>query len=274
MRRSAGLWLAAIVLGACGCNQNPFGPGPQQGAYWRQPAADAQPPYVAQLQELDQRNRRLDANNNDLHKQLAQSQQREQMLSQEVSLYRKRLEDMANQLETTQLAKETAERQVQTMQASTRFRGGATITANSSLKQTLQVANLPGLDIRQDGDVIRIVLPADQLFAPGTVQWQPQASNILDQVAQGLTQNYPRQLVAIEAHVDSQSARTPGGLHQLTASQALAVLQQMTQRNRIPEKQLFMINHGANQPLLSNGTAAGQAKNRRIEIVIYPETFS
>lgn len=273
MRGRVELLLLLLLLLAGGCTQSPFGPGPQQqqqGAYWRQPVAE--PPYVAQLQNLDQRNRQLDANNSDLHKQLAQSQQQLQLMRDELGLMRKRLEDTANQLETTQLAKEDAERRIQTIQASTRFRGGATITANSSVKESLAVVELPGFDVRQDGDVIRIVLPSDQLFAPGTVQWQSQAPQILEQIARAITQSYSRQLIAVEAHVDSASARDAAGCQQLTASQALAVFQELTQRNRIPDRQLFTISHGANQPLVSNGTPAGQAKNRRIEIVIYPET--
>src|SRR5690606_9390026 len=133
----------------------------------------------------------------------AQSQQQMQLLRDELNLMRKRLEDTANQLETTQLAKEDAERRIQTIQASTRFRGGATITANSSVKQSLAVLDLPGFDVRQDGDVIRITLPSDELFAPGTVQWQSQAASILERIAGAVMQSYPRQLVAIETHVDS-----------------------------------------------------------------------
>jgi outer membrane protein OmpA-like peptidoglycan-associated protein len=34
---------------------------------------------------------------------------------------------------------------------------------------------------------------------------------------------------------------------------------------------LFLVAHGSNHPLVSNATAAGRAKNRRIELVVYPE---
>lgn len=266
-------WLGCLLLLSLlglGCNQNPFGPGPPQGAFWRNPG-QVDPPQVAQLQELDQRNRRLDSNNSELHKQLAQSQQHMQLMRDEINLLKKRLDDTANQLESTQLAKEEAERRVETLQASTRFRGGAMITANNSAKQTLSVAKVPGLEIKPDEDVIRISVPADQLFAPGTVQWQQGGGQVLDQVAQAITAYYPRQLVAVEAHTDNSPSNVASNPHQLSASQSLAVFQYLTERNRLPDRQVFTIAHGANQPLVSNGTPAGREKNRRVEIVIYPD---
>ena len=35
--------------------------------------------------------------------------------------------------------------------------------------------------------------------------------------------------------------------------------------------QLFLVAHGSNHPVVSNATAAGRARNRRIELVIYSE---
>jgi flagellar motor protein MotB len=265
-------YLLLTMLLVTGCNQNPFGPGPPQGAFWRNPA-QMEPAQMAQLQELDQRNRRLDSNNSELHKQLAQSQQHLQLMRDEISLLKKRLDQTANQLETTQLAKEEAERKVETLQASTRFRGGAMITANNSAKQALAVAKIPGLEIQPDEDVIRITIPADQLFAAGTVQWQSGGGEVLNQVAQAITAYYPRQLVAVEAHTDNSPSSVASSPHQLSASQALAVFQYLTERSRLPDRQVFTIAHGANQPLVSNGTPAGREKNRRIEIVIYPDAI-
>jgi len=263
--------IALFALLLSGCRQGPFAGGPQ-GAFWRQ--SQEQPAYVAQLQELDQRNRKLDTNNTDLHKQLAQTQQQLQVMQQDRQLLRKQLDDTANQLETVLAAKQDAERRIETLQASTRFRGGATITANSSLQQSLADVAIPGLQVRRDGDVLRIEIPADQLFRPGTVQFQPQFEQVLDNVAQAINTNFPRQVIAIEAHTDSASlGDNIGSLYQLSASQSLAIFDYLTKRAKLPEKQLFTIAFGPNQPALSNGTPGGRERNRRIEIVIYPDTI-
>lgn len=261
---------ALLLLGMSGCTQNPFAPG-QAGSV--SVPSQPSPPQVAQLQELDQRNRKLDANNADLHKQLAQAQQQAQLMQDEVVALRKQLNEMANQVETEQVARQEAVRRYEALEASTRYRGGATITANNSLRDSLKSVEIPGLEVRRDGDVIRIEIPADQLFEPGTVRWQTSASQTLDRVAEAISRDYARQLVAIEGHTDPSTLREASNLHQLAASQTLAVLQHFTQRNRLPERQFFTIDHGPNQALVSNGTPAGRARNRRIEVVIYPDSF-
>ena len=57
--------------------------------------------------------------------------------------------------------------------------------------------------MRQDQDVIRIEMPADELFQAGTVQLVPSAYAYLDKVAEAIARNYPRQRIAIEGHTDS-----------------------------------------------------------------------
>ena len=41
----------------------------------------------------------------------------------------------------------------------------------------------------------------------------------------------------------------------------------------MPARQLFVVGHGGSHPVVSNATDAGRARNRRIEVVIYPETM-
>ena len=51
----------------------------------------------------------------------------------------------------------------------------------------------------------------------------------------------------------------------------MAVFEQLTRRNRLPAKQFFVTAQGANRPLSPNSTQAGRAKNRRVELVVYPD---
>jgi chemotaxis protein MotB len=264
-------WLSIWAFGwlaLAGCNQNPYLP-PTTTA-WQQQAV---PPYQSALNDLNRRATSLDENNRDLHAQLAQSRQQVQVLRDQVALLQKQVGETAQQLQTVQVAKDEAEKKYKALEASTTRHGGAIITANNSLRQTLRVVEIPGLAVRPDGDSIRIALPVDQLFAPGTAQLVGSAFPILDGVAAEIARNYPRQVVGIEGHTDSVPLSNGIGSHQLAAAQAMAVFDQLTKRNRMPSQQFFVAAQGANRPLVSNGTQVGQAQNRRVEVVIFPETM-
>ncbi|MFM9068083.1 MAG: flagellar motor protein MotB [Planctomycetota bacterium] len=265
--------LVAVLVGA-GCNSNPFAPASgTSSSAWQAP--NASQPYDTQIADLTRRATQLDTNNRDLHAQLAASQQQVQVVRDQVSLVQKRLDETAQQLKETQVARQEIERQYETLQASLQRQGNAVITANSSIRQQLGVAAIPGVDVRQDQDLIRIDLPSDQLFVGGSTQLQPTAYLLIDQVATAVLREYPRQRIGIEGHTDAgvNPNLSPSNLHQLTAAQAAAVLDQLLQRNKLPAKQLFTAAHGSNYPRLASTTNEARAKNRRIEVVIYPETF-
>jgi chemotaxis protein MotB len=263
-------WLLALAgVAASGCGQNAFLTPQQQTAMQQQQTA-----YVSQVQELERRVNELDISNRDMHTRLAQSEQQQQIYRDQTALLQQQLRDTANQLRETQLARQEAESNVQMLQASTRKQGGAVITANNSVRQSLSTIDIPGLEMRQDQDVIRIEIPADELFQAGTAQLSSTAYTYLDRAADAIARNYPRQRIAIEGHTDSGPTfvGTTTTTHQLSSMQALAVFDTLTRRNHLPARQLFVMGMGANHPRTSNATDAGRAKNRRIEIVIYPQT--
>jgi chemotaxis protein MotB len=241
---------------------------PANGAFQQQAQS-----LATQVQDLNRRVAQLDLNNADLHRQLAQAEQLRQTSQEQVTLLQKQLGEVAQKYRDSQLAQQEAQKQVTALHASTRFRGGAAITANNSVKQSLASINIPSLEIRQDGEVIRIDIPADRLFVPGSAQLQADGLRTLDEVSAAITRSYPRQRIVIEAHTDDASAANPTAAHSLTATQSQAVFIQLVQRGRLPPRQLSVLAMGDNHPLASNGTPAGKAKNRRVEIVVYPDTF-
>ena len=269
----------ATAAGLCagGCKEGPFGrpvaTKQANAANVFQSAGSGSQAIASQVQDLNRRVGQLDLNNADLHRQLAQAEQSRQTSQEQVTLLQRQLGEMVTRLKDTQVAKVEAEKQVNAIQASTRARGGATITANNSIRQSLAMVSIPGLDIRQDGEVIRIEVPSDKLFVPGTPSLQTDGYRILDEVAAAVQRTYQRQRIVVEAHTDDSLSTNPTAAHMLTTAQAQAAFQQLVQRGRLPARQLSVLAMGENHPLASNATPAGKAKNRRIEVVVYPDTI-
>ena len=287
LQRALSLALLAVCAAsiATGCKQGPFQPttaGVAQPAtngiaaataaqnnVWQQQAQS----LAAQVQDLTRRVGQLDMNNSDLHRQLAQAEQQRTQYTEQIALLQKQLGEMAAKARDMTLAKQEADKQLTALQASTQFRGGASISANNSVRQSLTPVSLPGVNVRQEGEVIRIELPADKLFTPGTAQLHADGVRVLDEVAGAIARSYPRQRVIIEGHTDNSASFNPAAAHMLSGGQAQAVFQQFVQRNHLPQRQLSILAMGENHPIASNATPAGQAANRRIEVVIYPDTL-
>ena len=105
--------------------------------------------------------------------------------------------------------KQLTEKQTEALLASTERRAGAKITANNSLQNSLPGVNLPGIEVRPDGDVVRIELPAARLFQPGSTVLQPVAGTLLDSVAAEMARAYPDQKIGVEGHTDGDLVRVP-----------------------------------------------------------------
>lgn len=216
----------------------------------------------------------LNANNVDLHTQLAQSQQETRLMEDRLQLLNKRLGDTANQLEVALRGQEVSKKKIEVLEASTRRKGSATIKANSSTAKTLTTISIPGVLVRQDGDVVRLELPSDQVFMPQSATPNPAATELLNRVAQAIAEKYPRQIIGVEGHTDSDPVSNSAwrSNHQLSAAQALAIMDLLAQNRALSARQLSQAGHGPNYPVASNATPQGKARNRRVEIVVYPET--
>lgn len=132
---------------------------------------------------------------------------------------------------------------------------------------------VPQATVRPDGGVIRIDIPADALFEPGSAGLRPTGATILTAAAAEIDRVCPGHFIGIEGHTDNQPlpAGTSGSAHQLAAARASTVFDFLTERTALAPGQLFTVAHGPNHPLVSNATAAGRTRNRRLELVIYPE---
>jgi flagellar motor protein MotB len=262
------------LLVLVGCNQGQYSASP----YGQTPVAlspQQQTAIAQQTQQYQQRAATLDKDNQELQAMLAQSRQQAQLLEEQVRATQTQLKDTTDRLIAMQTDNDQLRGRTSAMAVSMQARSAAEIRANNTLLRGLTVASMPGINVRQDGDVIRIELPGDQLFNFGTAQLKPGADGLLKTIAADISQSYPQQLVGIEGHTDGSpmtSPQHPTDQH-LAVAQAMAVYDGLTRLGGLPTRQLFVVGHGGSHPVVSNGTDAGRARNRRVEVVIYPETM-
>ena len=229
-----------------------------------------------QSQEYQTRAKSLDNDNQELESLLAQSRQQIQLLTDEVTATRDQLRTTTEQLLAVRDDNQQLQTKTTSLVSSARQRAGAEIRANNSLMKNLTLGEIPGVSVRQDGDVVRAEVTGDQVFMPGSNYLKNGADQLIQSVAAELRRNFPDQIIGIEGHTDNtatHSQKFPSN-HHLSAAQALAVYNSLMQRGTIAAQQLFVIGHGANHPVVSNATDAGKARNRRLEFVVYPERMA
>ena len=104
-------------------------------------------------------------------------------------------------------------------------------------------------------------------FDSGASQIKPENFDLLAKVEKAIDV-FPRSELIIEGHTDSFGGDELN--QKLSQERAESVQQYMINAMRIPTYRLIATGYGETRPVASNETAAGRARNRRIDIVIKP----
>lgn len=290
--------LGLLVFGLAGCQRPMFsgqsgannnwlgGPGDSATLFQRLPNGQSQYSTQQQIEQISQLSKqmsemsqqlaRFDTDNQGLHSQVASLQQRLDTANNYNVQLKQQLRDATVQLQQQSNGQQLANApstSAQPLSASPagqhQFAGNATLRANNSLMGKLSPLQAAGVKASMDGDVIRIEFPSEQVFVPNTYQIQQGQQALFNNLATTIRQHFPEQFIGIESHWDQTPVQgSTNSLQQLTATQSLAVLNYLTQAG-IPNQQMFTVGMGSNRPRYPNNAS----QNRRIEIVIYPETF-
>jgi flagellar motor protein MotB len=227
-----------------------------------------------QYQQLQDRATALDRDHQETNAMLAQARQQTKVSEDQLAAVRDQLRSVTAQLAQVRADKETTDKRVQVLTASMQRQGGVTISPNSSALQTLPATNIPGVFVRRDGDVIRVEIPGNSLFESGSARLRPGAANLIADVANEIVRTYPDQIVGVEGHTDNDlivGNQGPRTNHELSVNRAMTVYDVLVNRTRLQGNQLFVVGHGSNHPIVSNATMEGKQRNRRVELVVYPE---
>ncbi len=143
------------------------------------------------------------------------------------------------------------------------------LIGNQLDKQAAELRNQlasDGITITNTGTQLVVSLPQDITFATDSFAVRPALQADLRRVATHL-QRYPNSDVQVIGHTDSTGAASYNqDLSERRASAVASVLAQ----GGVPYNRIVTLGRGESQPVASNLTPEGKARNRRVEIVIIP----
>lgn len=124
---------------------------------------------------------------------------------------------------------------------------------------------VPGVKVRIDprGDLQRLVIVVPELFSKRAPSIAPGHEAVLDGLA-ALLKKYPTYPVQVIGYTDNRGKSTE--LIALSAARAQAVYSALAERG-VDTKRLMVSGLGGEDPFVDNRSAAGRAKNNRVEIV-------
>jgi chemotaxis protein MotB len=132
-------------------------------------------------------------------------------------------------------------------------------------------------DVRlsQAGGRIKVDLVDQILFEVGDASITPRGEEVLSRVG-GILANVPDKKIQVSGHTDDQPIserlrdRYPTNW-ELAAARAGNVVRFLEEKAGVPGRRLVAAAYGPYEPVSSNRSAKGRARNRRIEIVLTPQ---
>ncbi len=145
--------------------------------------------------------------------------------------------------------------------------GGNVWSKNMQEKQRAMEASTKGtgIDVSRTADnQLKVEVPSDVGFAVGSAALDPRLRPVLESFSQGLA-NDPNSLIRIVGHTDSTGSNAIND--PLSVRRAESVRSFLEDRG-IKGARIEAVGRGSNEPVASNDTAEGRAKNRRVEIFL------
>lgn len=126
------------------------------------------------------------------------------------------------------------------------------------------------VEMSRETKQIRLEIKDTFLFASGSADLKPQAASLLQNLV-GMLQRQPGR-ISVEGHTDDQpiaTARYPSNW-ELSAARASTVARYLI-RHGVAAHRVQAVGYADTQPRSPNDRPEGQARNRRVTLVIYPE---
>lgn len=201
--------------------------------------------YTAQIEEQKAQIMQLQQQNAQLQTDLAQSQGTTQ--------------ELMTELQRSRMAATTAK--VSAPRPAAAFSGG-----DASKFRAL------GVTVFESESGMRMTLPGASLFASGSTALTKDGKAQVAKVAAAIKAQFPDRRIRIDGYTDNVPPKKTAKLYptnkDLSLARAKSVANYMIETLHFNADQVSTEGFGEAKPIGDNGTAAGRAKNRRVEITI------
>jgi flagellar motor protein MotB len=129
-----------------------------------------------------------------------------------------------------------------------------------------------GIDVEARGNSVAISIPSSITFASGSADLSSGGKAALREVAKVLKTQYPKMNYWIEGHTDTDqpSKSKFKSNRELSVARALSVLTHLVVDEGLPDEQCVIAGHGEYANKAPNDSSGNKAKNRRVEVIVYP----
>jgi outer membrane protein OmpA-like peptidoglycan-associated protein len=137
--------------------------------------------------------------------------------------------------------------------------------SSSSMNEISKRLTGAGIDyvITPEG-LLSMTIPADTAFGKVGTNIRPPFAKVLNVIAENLV-NFPKARIEIVVHTDNTRSNAVG--IPLSLKRAESVRNHLVDR-KVPTSHISTLGRGSDQPISHNANAQGQAKNRRIEVLL------
>jgi chemotaxis protein MotB len=128
------------------------------------------------------------------------------------------------------------------------------------------------LTVSQKDGKVYVSLSEQLLFASGSAKVDPKGLEALSKLAEVLRANTDIQIM-VEGHTDTIPIRTSRFTDnwELSTARATSIVRALTTTYRVPPHSIQAAGRGEHQPIATNSTTDGRARNRRTEIILVPK---
>ncbi|MFO7745008.1 MAG: OmpA family protein [Psychroflexus sp.] len=185
-----------------------------------------------------------------------------------VTISKKGAENLERSLESMQ----EKDLQIKTMRDAINRKDSVTLALVTSLKGALSDVNDEDIQINVEKGVVFVSISDKLLFGSGQYKVTDEAKRVLAKVAKVVNDKKDFEFM-VEGHTDTDpiSRTNIEDNWDLSTKRATAVVRILQNEYGVNPARMTAAGRGEYQPVASNDTAAGKAKNRRTRIVVLPK---